>query len=443
MKRIVQTMAVVVATTMAITMVPAKTQVNAKSKKAVKAKAVCSLKKGTLTISGKGAVPKTKKFRNNSKIKKVVVKKGVTSIPYKTFYKCKNLAEVKFSSTVKNIGIESFYGTKISKVTIPNNVKTIGQGAFGGNKNLKTIKIPGTIKVTKKNGCSGIESITYGSAPEKVYFGEPFKLNTVSYVNGKNYIVSGKNKKYVTKNGMIFTKDEKTLVRVPSETEELNIPQGCEKFALQSIMYGIGEGDEDIYPRCKKLEKIVIPETVKSIDTSSYKGKDYAKSFEKKKEVIIENKNLDSKSVISLCNLSNTASLEKVAPQVNCINIKDGMYITNDNIMLAFTMKDNILNIPEGVKRVESNIIVLPEKIRAQRSLYEIVFPDTVTEIGEKAFTYYDNLQKVVLSKNLKTIGDYAFYHCGIRTIVMPSPIEKVGKDVFGETPIEKVINAK
>ena len=167
------------------------------------------------------------------------------------------------------------------------------------------------------------------------------------------------------------------------------------------------------------------------------------KSFEKKKEVIIENKNLDSKSVISLCNLSNTASLEKVAPQVNCINIKDGMYITNDNIMLAFTMKDNTLNIPEGVKRVESNIIVLPEKIRAQRSLYEIVFPDTVTEIGDRAFTYYDNLQKVVLSKNLKTIGDYAFYHCGIRTIVMPSPIEKVGKEVFGETPIEKVINAK
>ena len=119
------------------------------------------------------------------------------------------------------------------------------------------------------------------------------------------------------------------------------------------------------------------------------------------------------------------------------------MYITNDNIMLAFTMKDNTLNIPEGVKRVESNIIVLPEKIRAQRSLYEIVFPDTVTEIGDRAFTYYDNLQKVVLSKNLKTIGDYAFYHCGIRTIVMPSPIEKVGKEVFGETPIEKVINAK
>ncbi|MFR0910969.1 MAG: leucine-rich repeat domain-containing protein [Eubacterium sp.] len=67
----------------------------------------------------------------------------------------------------------------------------------------------------------------------------------------------------------------------------------------------------------------------------------------------------------------------------------------------------------------------------------------TVTEIGDRAFTYYDNLQKVVLSKNLKTIGDYAFYHCGIRTIVMPSPIEKVGKEVFGETPIEKVINAK
>ena len=38
MKKIVKTMAVVMAITMTITMVPAKTQVNAKSKKAVKAK---------------------------------------------------------------------------------------------------------------------------------------------------------------------------------------------------------------------------------------------------------------------------------------------------------------------------------------------------------------------------------------------------------------------
>ena len=40
MKKIVKTMAVVMAITMTITMVPAKTQVNAKSKKAVNAKAV-------------------------------------------------------------------------------------------------------------------------------------------------------------------------------------------------------------------------------------------------------------------------------------------------------------------------------------------------------------------------------------------------------------------
>ena len=97
---------------------------------------------------------------------------------------------------------------------------------------------------------------------------------------------------------MIFTKDEKILVRVPSETEELNIPQGCEKFALQSILYGTGEGDGDTTPRCNNLKKIVIPETVKSIDASSYKGRNCARSFEENKEVIIENKNLDSKSVI-------------------------------------------------------------------------------------------------------------------------------------------------
>ena len=37
-------------------------------------------KNGTMTISGKGKMPKSMKFRDSRKIKKVIIKKGVKSI---------------------------------------------------------------------------------------------------------------------------------------------------------------------------------------------------------------------------------------------------------------------------------------------------------------------------------------------------------------------------
>lgn len=39
-------------------------------------------KNGTMTISGKGKMPKSMKFRDSRKIKKVIIKKGVKSISW-------------------------------------------------------------------------------------------------------------------------------------------------------------------------------------------------------------------------------------------------------------------------------------------------------------------------------------------------------------------------
>ena len=59
---------------------------------AVKSKGVYfTLKNGVLTIKGKGKMPKSMKFNGNTKIKKVIIKKGVTSISDKAFKSCKKL----------------------------------------------------------------------------------------------------------------------------------------------------------------------------------------------------------------------------------------------------------------------------------------------------------------------------------------------------------------
>lgn len=61
-----------------------------------------------------------------------------------------------------------------------------------------------------------------------------------------------------------------------------------------------------------------------------------------------------------------------------------------------------------------------------------IVLPDTITEIGDHAFSGSTKIESVTLSNNLKTIGDYAFDECeSLTNITLPEGLESIGNHAF------------
>lgn len=59
-----------------------------------------------------------------------------------------------------------------------------------------------------------------------------------------------------------------------------------------------------------------------------------------------------------------------------------------------------------------------------------LVMPDTITEIGERAF-YKQKIENIVFSTNLKKIGDDAFCFNDITNINLPNKLESIGKYAF------------
>lgn len=428
------------ATAMAVTVLalanPSPT-VMAKSK-GKKSKVVYTLKKGTLTISGKGEMPKKMTFKNNKKVKKVVIKNGVTSVSDKAFYKCKNLSKVTIGKSVKKIGIDSFNGTKIKKVTIPKKVKEIGQDAFNNCKQLENITLPGKYRLKKKEGDDANDTIMYGSTPDTVTFSTSIDLKTVTYVNSYAFAVSANDKNYTSKSGLIYTKDGKTLVRVPAETKELSIYEGCENFALQSILYGT-YSDGDVIVACDKLEKIRIPASVKKINLESYKTGDYLDRFDETKDVVISGADLDAESIINLCNRTNITTWSNVAKQVPSVKVEDGMYISKEGVMLGYEGKAEKVVIPEGVNTIASYALNVNNTDGSKKVAKEIVMPDTVTTIEDNAFRAEKNVEQITWSKNLKTVGDSAFEGCSLITLDMPTTVTKWGSRVFACSNLEKI----
>lgn len=417
-----------------------------------KTKVTYTLKKGTLTIKGKGAMPAKMKFRRNKKIKKVIIKKGVTSVSYEAFALCKNLNSVTIPSTVKTIGIRSFYGTKISKITVPSKTKTIGQGAFGSCKDLKTIVMPGDFKLKLEEDTD--DKLWYvtsdQSAVDTITFNTKLKLANVSYLSANNLVVAKNDPSYQSIEGVIYTKDGKGIVRVPQKRTELKIKDGCTEFNMQSVLYNSTDSEGDEFNNCSKLKKIVIPSSVKSINKIKYKT-DRADACDMHVDTIeIAPKDFDANSLYALgSSLGKNITIESLMKLLpDQITYKDHMYITKDHGLLKYDGKDVNVEIPEEITWIAPEAfyrnetlknVKLPSKITTieENTFYgcseleAVVIPDQVTMIGKSAFDECTVLKSVTFGKSLKVIKDHAFASVNIRNFTIPSGIQKIETGAF------------
>lgn len=417
-----------------------------------KTKVTYTLKKGTLTIKGKGAMPAKMKFRRNKKIKKVIIKKGVTSVSYEAFALCKNLNSVTIPSTVKTIGIRSFYGTKISKITVPSKTKTIGQGAFGSCKSLKTIVMPGDFKLKLEEDTD--DKLWYvtsdQSAVDTITFNTKLKLANVSYLSANNLLVAKNDPSYQSIEGVIYTKDGKGIVRVPQKRTELKIKEGCTEFNMQSVLYNSTDSEGDEFNNCSKLKKIVIPSSVKSINKIKYKT-DRADACDMHVDTIeIAPKDFDANSLYALgSSLGKNITIESLMKLLpDQITYKDHMYITKDHGLLKYDGKDANVEIPEEITWIAPEAfyrnetlknVKLPSKITTieENTFYgcseleAVAIPDQVTMIGKSAFDECTVLKSVTFGKSLKVIKDHAFASVNIRNFTIPSGIQKIETGAF------------
>lgn len=121
--------------------------------------------------------------------------------------------------------------------------------------------------------------------------------------------------------------------------------------------------------------------------------------------------------------------------------------LIENGILKAYDGDMKNVVIPEGV-RVIAGVLVEGDKnkdlhgiktdgefyfpFNACDSIETVTMPDSVEEIGAKAFEHCANLRSVKFSKNLKKIGPSAFLGCKKLTeITLPASVKEIGQYAF------------
>ena len=86
-------------------------------------------------------------FRDENKIRKIVMPNTVRTIGKEAFDSCERLTEIKFSKKLTKIGDYAFSNcARMKKYNLPKTVKSIGKCAFRWNYSLKTVNVPKKVK---------------------------------------------------------------------------------------------------------------------------------------------------------------------------------------------------------------------------------------------------------------------------------------------------------
>ncbi len=196
--------------------------------------------------------------------------------------------------------VSSIAGSNISKVVLPGTLSYIGDGAFNRCWKLKNVVFAkkyknlsigkdafsstGLKKIAFPQGTVELKANATGTIPE-IQIPASVKKIGPSVVNykTKKVTISRKNKKYKMKKGILYTKDEKTLVgasaaagnkvTVSSKTTTIGecafALSKVKEVALTNRVTAIGKG---AFASCGKLMKVSGMEQVTTIDYAAFKG---------------------------------------------------------------------------------------------------------------------------------------------------------------------------
>lgn len=221
---------------------------------------------GTLVIGGNGTMTdfdssdaKDAWHGYKDSVKKVFIGDGVSSIGNYAFDGFTKLESAKIGSGIKTIGDFAFAACYVLKdVNLPEGLEFIGRDGFSLCMDITSITLPDSVKTLDKGAfyqCDALETMTIGKGLETV--GD----NAFAYGKSlKEIKVAEGNESFVSVDGVLYTKDKKTIVRYPAAkaAAAVVIPDGVE-----TIGYGA-------FHSCVDLKEISIPVSVTKIDDFAF-----------------------------------------------------------------------------------------------------------------------------------------------------------------------------
>ena len=380
-------------------------------------------------------------FYNCTSLTNITILENVSSIGDYAFYGCSSLKNINIPESVTSIGECAFaYCNSLTDIEIPYSVEDIGDCVFRGCISLENISvskdndnyasadgilfdkdkmklicypagkkeesyiIPDDVFEIEEYAfsyCEAIKSVTIPDSVEYIYiraFSNCTNLTNIIIPDSVEYIaelvfeycasleninVSENNYKYTSADGILFNKEQDTLICFPNGKKETS-------YTIPNSVTTIGSY---AFTGSNNLKNITIPESVTNINDFAFYDCD---------------------------NLAN-------------INISDNVTNIGQNAFNVTDYYHNSENWENGVLYIGNYLIEAKWDLEG-----DYVIKTGTKTIADCAFSNRNYITGITIPDSVTSIGDYAFDQSGLINITISDSVTDIGLQAFDNTPYSR-----
>ena len=357
----------------------------------------------------------------------VTIPNSVTSIGSTAFYCCEGLTSITIPNSVTEIGnqafdicsglesiiveagntrydsrdncnaiIETSSNTLIAgckNTIIPNNVTSIGHFAFEGCTGLTSVTIPNSVTWIGDyafSGCLGLTSITIPNSVTEIGGGAFSGCSGLTSVNIPNSVTEIGSHAFYWCTGL-------TSITIPNSVTEIRYGAfwGCTGLTSVTIPNSVTSIGKEAFYGCSGLTSITIPNSVTEIGGGAFR------------------------ECTGLTSISIPNSVTEIGfnPFGSCSGL-ESIIVEAGNT--KYDSRDNC----NAIIETSSNTLITGCK--------NTIIPNSVTSIGEYAFSLCTGLTSITIPNSVTSIGERAFSYCyGLTSITIPNSVTEIGEGAF------------
>ena len=315
-----------------------------------------------LTIKGEGAVNGSYWDDKMSKITKVTVGVGITSIGDNAFYCARNLENVTLPDGLVSIGDYAFSScASLKKLILPDSVKYIGKQAFSSCASLEEFYIGKSVEHIGEEAFMGCQKL------KKVFIPDTLKeIDRRTFEGFTEFDFSENNPYYRSLNGVVYSKD-------------------------MTMLY--------TYPMSKTDEKFTLPSSVTSICDYAFEFNSYIN------EVILP----DGLQTIGSYAFLNASNLKSITVPDSVTSVGYGAFLRCESLESAY-IGSGLTEIPDAMfsRCINLKTVTVSDGLRsvgrsafANAAVEEFTFPEGFESLGIGAFSYCNHLKTVTVNSDI------------------------------------------
>ena len=325
----------------------------------------------------------------------------------------------------------------LQSLSLPEGLASIGDNALNGCENLESLYLPASF--------SSFDELAFEISSPHIVF---VSIN-----------VAESNPVYSSLDGVLFSKDKKTLIKCPEG-----------KSGVYTVPVGVTTIGTNAFGNCSKLTGIALPNSLLEIDQYAFRLTNIASMTIPSSVITIYNDVfLGNTSLTSLTfddagdwystndqqalrTRSGGTSASLGVATTNAAAFKNGnndyyykAVATSQNVA-AFVQKvaaltgDSTVKLEGQIKQTDLAAIYKAIKEASHKVKLDMSGATGLTSLPKDAFSQCSNLQEIILPEGIASIGNQAFGACSdLESVSLPASVTSIGSDAFNSPSLLSV----